>query len=69
MANIGGRGTRLICAGRARTGKLVCMAIHPRAGQPPCENELENLPRLVTAYYTTKPDPAVAAQKVGFGTS
>jgi len=45
------------------------MAIHPRAGQPPCENELENLPRLVTAYYTARPDVSVAAQKVAFGTS
>ena len=45
------------------------MAINPRAGQSPRENELEDLPRLLTAYYTTKPDPAVAAQKVSFGTS
>ncbi|MGB7762584.1 MAG: phosphoglucomutase, alpha-D-glucose phosphate-specific, partial [Bryobacteraceae bacterium] len=45
------------------------MAIHPHAGQPPQENELENLPRLVTAYYTAKPDISVAAQKVSFGTS
>jgi len=45
------------------------MAIHPHAGQPPQENELENLPRLVTAYYTAKPDLSVAAQKVSFGTS
>ena len=45
------------------------MAINPRAGQPPKEDELENLPRLVTAYYTAKPDISVAAQKVSFGTS
>ena len=45
------------------------MAIHPHAGQPPREDELENLPRLVTAYYTAKPDLSVAAQKVSFGTS
>jgi phosphoglucomutase len=45
------------------------MAINPRAGQAPKENELENLPRLVTAYYTAKPDLSVAAQKVSFGTS
>jgi phosphoglucomutase len=45
------------------------MAIHPHAGQPPREDELENLPRLVTAYYTSKPDLSVAAQKVSFGTS
>jgi len=51
------------CAGFGKTGKLGSMAIHPHAGQPPQENELENLPRLVTAYYTAKPDLSVAAQK------
>jgi len=30
---------------------------------------LVNVPRLVTAYYTDAPDPAVAAQRVAFGTS
>ncbi len=30
---------------------------------------LVNVPRLVTAYYTGRPDPAVAAQRVAFGTS
>ena len=45
------------------------MAIHPHAGQPPKEDELENLPRLMTAYYATRPDVAVARQKVSFGTS
>ena len=30
---------------------------------------LVNVPRLVTAYYTEVPDPAVAEQKVAFGTS
>jgi phosphoglucomutase len=28
-----------------------------------------NIPRLVTAYYSGRPDPAVAAQRVAFGTS
>jgi phosphoglucomutase len=45
------------------------MATNPRAGQSPSENDLENLPRLVTAYYTAKPDLAAAAQRVAFGTS
>ena len=45
------------------------MAIHPRAGQPPREGELENLARLVTAYYTAKPDLSAPAQRVSFGTS
>ena len=30
---------------------------------------LVNVPRLVTAYYTQAPDPAVSAQRVAFGTS
>jgi len=30
---------------------------------------LVNLPRLVTAYYALRPDPAVAAHRVAFGTS
>ena len=30
---------------------------------------LVNVPRLVTAYYTGRPDPAVPAQRVAFGTS
>ncbi len=30
---------------------------------------LVNVPRLITAYYTDKPDAAVAAQRVSFGTS
>lgn len=30
---------------------------------------LANIPRLVTAYYTGRPDPSVAAQRVAFGTS
>ena len=30
---------------------------------------LVNLPRLVTAYFAQRPDPAVAAQRVAFGTS
>src|SRR5438067_1114217 len=30
---------------------------------------LTNIPRLVTAYFAGKPDPAVASQRVAFGTS
>src|SRR5262249_2677119 len=30
---------------------------------------LVNVPRLVTAYYTVRPDPAAAAERVAFGTS
>ena len=30
---------------------------------------LVNVPKLVTAYYTERPDPSIAAQRVAFGTS
>ncbi len=45
------------------------MAIHPAAGQPARNFPLVNLARLVTAYYTDRPEPAQAAQRVSFGTS
>ena len=45
------------------------MPLHPRAGQPAGPDDLVDVPRLVTAYYTEHPDPAVAAQRVAFGTS
>ena len=45
------------------------MALHPLAGQPAPESILENIPRLVSLYYALEPDPAVAAQRVAFGTS
>ena len=38
-------------------------------GEPAPESVLEDIPRLVTAYYTQRPDPAAAAQRVAFGTS
>ena len=42
---------------------------HPLAGQPAPRELLTNIPRLVSAYYTEKPDPGEAAQQVAFGTS
>ncbi len=42
---------------------------HPRAGQPAQPDDLIDVARLVTAYFTTAPDPAVAEQRVAFGTS
>jgi hypothetical protein len=30
---------------------------------------LVNVPRLVTAYFSGRPDPAIPAQRVSFGTS
>jgi len=43
--------------------------ISPLAGKPAPRSILVNVPRLVTAYYTERPDPAVAVERVTFGTS
>jgi phosphoglucomutase len=45
------------------------MPIHPLAGKPVEPSMLVNIPRLVTAYYTERPDPALPEQRVAFGTS
>jgi phosphoglucomutase len=42
---------------------------HPLAGQPAPLDLLVNVPRLISAYYTGRPDPSVPAQRVAFGTS
>src|SRR5581483_58571 len=43
--------------------------LHPLAGQPPPSAALADIPRLITAYYTERPDPGIATQRVAFGTS
>ena len=48
---------------------IVAKAPHPLAGKPAAASLLVDAPRLVTAYFSTTPDPAVAAQRVAFGTS
>src|SRR5580765_4178257 len=45
------------------------MQVSPLAGKPADASILINVPRLVTAYYTGRPDPSVPAQRVMFGTS
>ena len=45
------------------------MSVHPRAGQPAQASDLVDLGRLVTTYYTDRPDPAESGQRVAFGTS
>jgi phosphoglucomutase len=42
---------------------------NPAAGKPVDPADLANVPRLVTAYFAGKPDPADATQRVSFGTS
>jgi phosphoglucomutase len=44
-------------------------ALNPAAGKPVDPASLANIPRLVTAYFASKPDPADATQRVAFGTS
>ncbi|MBQ4334837.1 MAG: phosphoglucomutase (alpha-D-glucose-1,6-bisphosphate-dependent) [Myxococcaceae bacterium] len=42
---------------------------HPLAGQPVPESLKCNIPRLITAYFTGRPDPRQREQRVAFGTS
>jgi phosphoglucomutase len=42
---------------------------NPAAGKPVAAEALANIPKLVTAYFAGKPDPADPAQRVTFGTS
>jgi phosphoglucomutase len=41
----------------------------PRAGKPAERSMLANIPQLMTAYYTRKPDASIREQRVAFGTS
>lgn len=45
------------------------MSIDPRAGRPAPPELLVDVPRLVAAYYTERPDAEDPAQRVAFGTS
>jgi phosphoglucomutase len=42
---------------------------NPLAGHAAPAASLVDIPRLITAYYSERPDPAIAAQQVAFGTS
>lgn len=43
--------------------------LSPLAGKPLDPAALADIPALIAAYYTTRPDPEVATQRVSFGTS
>jgi phosphoglucomutase len=43
--------------------------VNPLAGKPAPASALTDIPRLITAYYSERPDPAIASQRVAFGTS
>ncbi len=45
------------------------MCAHPLAGKPAPYESLINVPRLISAYYTHRPDPANPGHQVAFGTS
>src|ERR1035438_3034444 len=54
------------------TVRLACQydgMVDPRAGQPAAAEDLVDVAKLVTAYYTVHPDPGDATQRVSFGTS
>jgi len=42
---------------------------HPYAGKLPPRSALVNVPELISAYYTRKPDTDNGAQRISFGTS
>jgi phosphoglucomutase len=41
----------------------------PLAGKPAPPAMLVDVPKLITAYYSERPDTSIAAQRVAFGTS
>jgi phosphoglucomutase len=45
------------------------MSVSPLAGKPAPPSLLVDVPRLITAYYTERPDASLPAQRVAFGTS
>ena len=45
------------------------MSVDKLAGKPVDLSLTENIPRLVTEFFTSKPDPSLPAQQVSFGTS
>ncbi|MGA2433652.1 MAG: phosphoglucomutase (alpha-D-glucose-1,6-bisphosphate-dependent) [Bryobacteraceae bacterium] len=45
------------------------MSVSPLAGKPAPASMLVDVPKLVAAYYSERPDPAIAAERVSFGTS
>jgi phosphoglucomutase len=45
------------------------MQVNPKAGKLADPSDLVNVPKLITAYFTEHPDPAIPEQRVAFGTS
>jgi phosphoglucomutase len=57
------------CRQKRGGGRNVSSRIDPLAGKPAPADRLVDVPRLITAYFSERPDPAVSAQRVAFGTS
>src|SRR5580693_7917052 len=51
------------------SGEAMVAEVSPLAGKSVDPSTLVNVPRLVTAYFSGKPDPAIKSQRVAFGTS
>jgi len=45
------------------------MSKNPRAGEPASKEDLVDIPALISAYYSLKPDASVTSERVTFGTS
>src|SRR5437773_1549790 len=60
---------RSLLARRREFLRRAQMRVSPFAGKPAEPAMLVNVPKLVTAYYTDVPDPAIPEQRVMFGTS
>ena len=55
--------------GTDASDRLDRTGVSPLAGKPPDPSMLTNIPRLVAAYYTERPDPSIREHRVSFGTS
>jgi phosphoglucomutase len=60
---------RRIISVRNIQGYHVSAKVNPLAGKIADPSKLTNIPRLVTAYFSGKPDPSIPTQRVAFGTS
>src|SRR3954470_20688322 len=49
--------------------KMSTVKVNPLAGKPAPASLLTDIPKLMTDYFTLRPDGSVPAQQVSFGTS
>lgn len=59
----------IVAQWKNKINKCTVMKISPLAGKPAPPEILVNIPRLISAYYSERPDPSVQSQRVSFGTS